>query len=138
MRWQTGSAAGRCLPVGSSGIGKEGTDPYKKTTAMKILITHNDYGRHSGEEAVVDKMGAMMTAHGHQISFYRPNTVNHQKGLTSKIRMFLSGIYSYRGVRGIRKALRTAQPDIINIHNLYPFISPAALFACKAAGIPVV
>lgn len=105
---------------------------------MKILITHNNYGRYSGEEAVVDNMGAMMQAHGHQVSFYRPSTANHQTGLASKIRMFLSGVYSYRGVHGVRRALHKEQPDIINIHNLYPFISPAALFACKSAGIPIV
>ncbi|MHA4809111.1 glycosyltransferase family 4 protein [Flavitalea flava] len=105
---------------------------------MKILITHNDYGRRSGEEAVVDKMGEMLKAHGHDICFYRPSTADHQHGLVSKIRMFLSGVYSYRGVKGIKKALLKENPDIINIHNLYPFISPAALFACKAAGIPIV
>ena len=30
------------------------------------------------------------------------------------------------------------KPDIINVHNLYPFNSPAALFECKKANIPVV
>ena len=27
---------------------------------------------------------------------------------------------------------------MVNVHNLYPFISPAALFECKKAGVPVV
>lgn len=105
---------------------------------MKILITHNDYGRYSGEEAVVDKMGEMMKAHGHQICFYRASTADYQKGMASKIRMFLSGIYSYQGVHGIKRTLHKEHPDIINVHNLYPFISPAALFTCKSAGIPIV
>ena len=105
---------------------------------MKLLIAHNDYGRYSGEEAVVDSMGEMMKAHGHQVCFYRPSTAGHQTGLLSKIHMFLSGIYSYRGVHGLRRTLRQEHPDIINVHNLYPFISPSALFACRAAGIPVV
>jgi glycosyltransferase involved in cell wall biosynthesis len=105
---------------------------------MKILITHNDYGRYSGEEAVVDKMGEMMEAHGHQICFYRTSTADHQHGLTSKLRIFLSGIYSYQGVLGIKKTLLKEHPDIINVHNLYPFISPAALFTCKSAGVPIV
>ena len=34
--------------------------------------------------------------------------------------------------------MRKEKPDIINVHNLYPFISPAALIECKKAGIPVV
>ncbi len=29
---------------------------------MKILIVHNDYGKYSGEEAVVDKMLRMLGA----------------------------------------------------------------------------
>ena len=37
---------------------------------MKILIVHNNYGKYSGEEAVVDKMAAMLTAHGHEVVFY--------------------------------------------------------------------
>src|ERR1700712_4571891 len=105
---------------------------------MKILIVHNNYGRYSGEEAVVDKMGDMLRTHGHETSFFRADTAAYQQGLRNKMRMFLSGIYSYRGVRGLKKALRTEKPDIVNVHNLYPFISPAALFACRAAGIPVV
>lgn len=35
-------------------------------------------------------------------------------------------------------ALRRERPDIVNVHNLYPFISPAALFECKKSGVPVV
>lgn len=105
---------------------------------MKILITHNDYGRYSGEEAVVDNMGKMMRAHGHQVSYYRPSTANYQTGLLNKIKMFVAGIYSFKGVHDIKKALHTDPPDIINVHNLFPFISPAALFTCRSARVPVV
>ncbi|MBN9384094.1 MAG: glycosyltransferase family 4 protein [Chitinophagaceae bacterium] len=105
---------------------------------MKILIAHNDYGRPSGEEAVVDHMDLMMRSHGHQTCFYRPSTARHRSGLVNKVRVFFSGIYSLRGIRTIKKTLHKERPDIINVHNLYPFISPAALFTCKSAGIPIV
>lgn len=105
---------------------------------MKILITHNDYGRHSGEETAVDKMGDMMHSYGHEICYYRTSTAGYQQGLLNKLRIFLAGLYSIRGVNGMKKILRREKPDIINIHNLFPFISPAALFACRSAGIPVV
>ena len=105
---------------------------------MKILITHNDYGRHSGEETAVDLMGEMMRSYGHEISYFRPGTAQYQHGLINKIRIFLAGCYSGQGVRGMKKILGNERPDVINVHNLYPFISPAALFACKSAGIPVV
>ena len=105
---------------------------------MKILIVHNNYGKYSGEEAVVDKMAAMLQEHGHQVGFYRMTSEGHRESLGGQIKGFLSGIYSPTGVKGMREAIEREKPDIINIHNLYPFISPAALFECRKAGIPVV
>lgn len=105
---------------------------------MKILIVHNDYGKYSGEEAVVDKMAAMFTSHGHQVAFYRRSSAGTRDSFSGKIKGFLSGIYSPSGVKGMREALEREKPDIVNVHNLYPFISPAALFECKKAKVPVV
>lgn len=105
---------------------------------MKILIVHNDYGKYSGEEAVVDKMATMYVSHGHEVCFFRLSSEGSRENLSGKINGFFSGIYSRRGVIGMRDALRNEKPDIVNIHNLYPFISPAALFECKKAGVPVV
>lgn len=105
---------------------------------MKILIVHNDYGKYSGEEAVVDKMAAMLTAHGHQVAFFRRSSEGSRGSLRGNLRGFFSGIYSASGVRGLREALRREKPDVVNVHNLFPFISPAALFECRKAGVPVV
>ena len=41
---------------------------------MKILLVHNNYGKYSGEEAVVDKMAAMLQSHNHTVCFYRLTT----------------------------------------------------------------
>ena len=105
---------------------------------MKILIVHNNYGKYSGEEAVVDKMATMLQSHKHTVCFYRLTTEGARDTISDKIKGFTAGIYSHSGVKGIKKILRKDKPDIINVHNLYPFISPAALFECKKAGIPVV
>ena len=105
---------------------------------MKILIVHNNYGKYSGEEAVVDKMATMLQSHKHTVCFYRLTTEGARDKISDKIKGFTAGIYSHTGVKGIKKILRKEKPDIINVHNLYPFISPAALFECKKAGIPVV
>lgn len=105
---------------------------------MKILLVHNNYGKYSGEEAVVDKMAAMLAAHGHEVVFYRRTTEGVRESAVGKVAGFLSGIYSPSGVRGMREALHRERPDVVNVHNLYPFISPAALFECKKAGVPVV
>lgn len=105
---------------------------------MKILIVHNNYGRYSGEEVVVDKMARMLCEYGNEVCSYRLTTEGSRETVLGKIRGFLCGVYSPSGIRGLYKALEQEKPDLVNVHNLYPFISPAALFECKKAGIPVV
>lgn len=105
---------------------------------MKILLVHNDYGKYSGEEAVVDRLATMWISHRHHVAQLRQSTAGSRENLTGKIRGFCAGLYCPSGVKAMRKALLREKPDVVNIHNLYPFISPAALFECKKAKIPVV
>lgn len=105
---------------------------------MKILLVHNDYGKYSGEEAVVDRMATMLADCGYDVAQLRMSTAASRETLLGKMHGFIAGLYSVNGVRAMREALRKEKPDVVNIHNLYPFISPAALFECKKAGVPVV
>lgn len=105
---------------------------------MKILLVHNEYGKYSGEEAVVDKMETIFSELGHDVARLRMSTAGARESLKGKIHGFISGIYSPSGVRAMREAIKKHRPDVVNVHNLYPFISPAALRECKKAGIPVV
>jgi len=105
---------------------------------MRILLVHNDYGKYSGEESVVDQMAAMWTEHGHRVVQLRMSTAGSRDSLVGKMHGCLAGLYSPKGVREMRRILKEERPDVVNVHNLYPFISPAALFECKKAGVPVV
>lgn len=105
---------------------------------MKILLAHNDYGKYSGEEAVVDKMAGMLGGLGHDVAQLRMTTAGARESLSGKIRGFVSGVYCPSGVKAMREALRRERPDIVNVHNLFPFITPAALRECKEAGVPVI
>lgn len=105
---------------------------------MKILLVHNDYGKYSGEEAVVDKMAVMFAGLGHEVEQLRMTTAGARESLTGKIKGFISGVYCPAGVKAMREAIKREKPDVVNVHNLYPFISPAALRECKKAGVPVI
>ena len=105
---------------------------------MRILIVHNDYGKYSGEEAVVDRMIADGRQAGYEIETLRRTSKNLRDKFLGRVRGFFAGIYSFSGRRMMRKALRSFRPDIVHIHNLYPFISPAVLPLCRKAGIPVI
>lgn len=105
---------------------------------MKILLVHNDYGKNSGEEAVVDRTAAMFRSLGHEVVQLRRSTAGIRDSFKGKIRTFTNGIYSPAGVRAMREIIVKEKPDFVNVHNLFPFIGPAALRECKRAGIPVV
>ena len=105
---------------------------------MKVLLVHNDYGKRSGEEAVVDKMAGIFASLGYETAQLRMSTATVRGTLAGKIRVFFAGMWSPAGVRAMRDTLRREKPDVVNIHNLYPFISPASLRECRKAGVPVV
>lgn len=105
---------------------------------MKILLVHNEYGKYSGEEAVVDKMAGIFSGLGHEVAQLRMSTAGLRDSATGKIRGFLAGIHSPAGIRAMREAIERERPDVVNVHNLYPFISPASLRECRKAGVPVV
>ncbi len=105
---------------------------------MKLLLVHNDYHKHSGEESVVDRMASLFEEHGHQVVQLRMTTANSRDSLSGQMRVFFSGLHSGEGIRRMRRILQQEKPDIVNIHNLYPFIGPASLFECRKAAIPVV
>lgn len=105
---------------------------------MKILLVHNEYGKYSGEEAVVDRMVKIFSNMGHQVVQFRMSSASIQNSLPGKIKAFVSGIYSPIGIKKMRDMLRKEKPDIVNIHNLYPLISPAALKECKKEKVPVI
>lgn len=105
---------------------------------MKLLLVHNDYGKPSGEEAVVAGMEAMMRGKSWEVARLRMSTAGVRDTLRGKVSAFASGLYSPKGVSAMREVLKSERPDVVNVHNLYPFISPAALFECRRAGVPVV
>ena len=105
---------------------------------MFILIIHNKYGRHSGEESVVYAQEKLLTSNGHRVqSYFRSSeTIAGIKGQTNA---FFSGFFNRKSYRDIEELLQNGPvPDIIHIHNLYPLISPAVLHLLRRNGIPIV
>lgn len=105
---------------------------------MKILLVHNDYAKPSGEEAVVDKMDVIFRSLGCEVVQFRMSTAGLRDSLAGKAKGFIAGIYSPEGVRAMAEALDRHRPDMVNVHNLYPFISPAALRECRKRGVAVI
>lgn len=105
---------------------------------MHTLIVHNAYGKYSGEEAVVDAVRQVLESRGQEVSMFRRSSEELADSFCGKLKGFAAGVYSRNGVKGMREALERVKPDVVNVHNVFPLISPAALFECKKARVPVI
>jgi glycosyltransferase involved in cell wall biosynthesis len=105
---------------------------------MHILIAHNDYGKFSGEEQAVQTFAEILTSYGHEIYWLRRSSAEIGNSIFKKVKAFFSGIYSFESKEQIEHIIDKERIDLVQIQNLYPFLSPSILLACKNNKIPVI
>jgi glycosyltransferase involved in cell wall biosynthesis len=108
---------------------------------MRILLVHNRYrsGAPSGENRVVDQEGEALAALGHEVmQFGRSSDEIEQWSLAKKASLPARTIWSRETSRDLKAALREHQPEVVHIHNTFPLLSAAVLYACRDAQVPVV
>lgn len=106
---------------------------------MKILFVHNNYGNNnSGEEHASQGLADLLEEHGHTVQWYRKSSDVIQNSFKMKIAAFFLGIYNPKAVKELKVQILEFKPDIIQVQNVYPFISPAILPMIRRLNIPVV
>lgn len=106
---------------------------------MRVLIVHNDYGRPSGEEHALGTFEKLLADNGHEVLQFRKSSEQLMKGsIWLQMKAFFSGIHSFKSAREIRRFLDENQVDVIQLQNVYPFISPSVLPVFRKKNIPVV
>jgi glycosyltransferase involved in cell wall biosynthesis len=108
---------------------------------MRILLVHNRYrsSAPSGENRVVDQEGEALEALGHEvIRFGGSSDEIGQWPVTKKALLPFRTIWSPSTSRDLKDALERHRPDVVHVHNTFPLLSPAVLYVCRDAGVPVV
>jgi glycosyltransferase involved in cell wall biosynthesis len=108
---------------------------------MKILLAHNRYRSvaPSGENRVVDTEGEALAALGHEVvQFERRSDDIESWSKVQKASLPARAVWNPEAHRDLRSVLRSVQPDVVHLHNTFPLLSPAVLYACRAARVPVV
>jgi len=105
---------------------------------MNIAIVHNYYGKLSGEEMVIENLAALLDQRGFSVCRFSRSSAEIEDKLSGKAAAFFSGIHNPFAAKAFAEFLKSNHPDVVHIHNLYPFISPSILPLCKAFGVPVV
>ncbi len=113
--------------------------PVQHDQKAKVLVVHNAYQQHGGEDAVVNAECALLEAHGHQVVHYRRhNDELRERGTLDRLQMGIETVWSSRSLRELRGLIGKDRPDVAHFHNTFPLISPSAYYACTEAGVPVV
>lgn len=106
---------------------------------MKILFIHNNYASdNTGEEHAAEALVNLLSEKEHTVEWYRRSSAELDKMSLGKLRAVLLSIYNPAASRAIRNIIREQQPELVQVQNLYPLISPRILKTIKSAGLPVV
>ena len=112
-----------------------------RTKSLRIMVVHNWYrsANPSGENRVVEREGAALSARGHDIiRFDRHSDEIAEWSLARKTGLPGQIIWSREAHRDLRAKLRSQRPDVVHVHNTFPLLSPAVLYACREESVPVV
>ena len=105
------------------------------------MLVHNRYRSvaPSGENRVVDQESEALAALGHEVTrFGRSSDEIEHWPLAKKALLPARSIWSAETSRAMKAALREHRPDVVHVHNTFPLLSAAVLYACRDAGVPVV
>jgi glycosyltransferase involved in cell wall biosynthesis len=106
---------------------------------LSVLVIHNQYQQPGGEDVVVRAEVDLLRQAGHRVRQFTPNNATLASCTPlAKAALFVTTTWNRTAYSTIRGLIEEERPDVVHCHNLLPQISPAAYYACKSAGVPVV
>ena len=108
---------------------------------MKIVLIHNRYRSvaPSGENRVVDQEGQALCERGHEVIRFERNSDDIEQWPAAKRASVPARVvWSPETRRALTAALREHKPDVVHVHNTFPLLSAAVLYACRDLSVPVV
>jgi glycosyltransferase involved in cell wall biosynthesis len=113
--------------------------PSRSGRSVSVLQAHNLYRSNvpSGENDTVDLLGNAYRAAGATVTTFTPSSDTlAMLSAASTLRVGLRPLGSKNEI--FRATLREADPDVLIVHNVYPYISPSDLRHAQRRGVPVV
>lgn len=105
----------------------------------RILIVHNYYQIHGGEDTVVAAEMKLLQEHGHFVLLYQRSNEELKK-ITGAGKLILpfAEIFSIRTFREVTRLIRENRIDIVHVHNTLHRVSPSVYYAAFHCHVPVV
>ena len=104
-----------------------------------VLKVHNRYRQPGGEDESTRNECDLLTRAGHSvIEYFRDNDEITGYGPWKRATLAARTVWAWDSHSEIRALLERERPHVAHFHNTFPLISPAAYYACRSAGVPVV
>jgi glycosyltransferase involved in cell wall biosynthesis len=103
---------------------------------MKILTVHNYYQQPGGEEQIFNTEATLLESHGHEV--FRYTLSNDQIAGANPLALTKNTLWNSKVYQELRSLVRQEKPNVAHFHNTFPLISPAAYYALKDEGVPVI
>lgn len=104
---------------------------------MRILILHNLYQLHGGEDVVVAAEAELLRGGGHEVHIELVSNSSIRSTI-AKVRSFLFAPFDPSRKVWMKELIARYRPDIVHIHNFFPLLTPAVHEAAAEAGLGVV
>jgi len=105
---------------------------------LRILFVHNDYGSRSGEEVAAEGLAQLLIDHGHEVFWFRRSSSEIGNSIGGRAKAFFAGIHNPFAARALSRMLDEVKPDVVQVQNIYPLLSPSIFHPIKARRIPIV
>jgi glycosyltransferase involved in cell wall biosynthesis len=108
---------------------------------VRVLLAHNRYrsAAPSGENRVVDTEQAALAGSGHEVALFgRSSDEIEHWSRAKKATLPARVVWSRETRRELAAAIVGFAPDVVHVHNTFPLLSSAVLYACRDAAVPVV
>jgi glycosyltransferase involved in cell wall biosynthesis len=103
---------------------------------MHVLVGHNFYRQPGGEDAVYEASASLLEASGHRVTRFTVH--NDATASMSHPALARAALWNSDVGRRLRATMRAGRPNVAHFMNTFPLISPAAYYAARDEGIPVV
>jgi len=105
---------------------------------MRVLQVFNRRKDWGGEDNSISDTVEILNARGVETNLWARDVAEIGNSLMNKVGVFFSGVYSFKSARMMKDLLQEFRPDVVEMHNIYPQLSPSVFRICSQVGIPTI
>jgi glycosyltransferase involved in cell wall biosynthesis len=104
---------------------------------VRILFAHDRYRNLGGEDLAAKVEMELLARHGHSSELFDADN-SEIVGLYGNAKAALGTVYSPASKKKFAARIESFRPDVVQVFNFFPLLSPSIHYACQEAGVPLV